>query len=180
MLGSTDLHDVNVSELIRRSGVSRPTFYFYFPTKYAVVATLVRHVFDDIFKAVGPWLEREPSDDPEATLRAGLTAAAELWTADPSVRAAHQHWHAAPELEQAWLGIMERFRATLEEQIRQIWGPDDPRDAQLHSSALIWASERILHIGSVRADPHLDTTAATVDALLAIWVPTLYNPATGG
>lgn len=175
MLGEVELGEFNVSELIRKAGVSRPTFYFYFASKYAVVAVLVERIFDEIFDAVGPWLDRSSSDDSETALRSALTAAAELWTGSPSIRAAHQHWQAAPELSDAWLAIMEHFRLALEGQLRQIWPIDDHRDPLLHSSALIWASERILHIGSVRADPNLSSTQSVVDALLALWMPVIYG-----
>src|SRR4051794_20816602 len=70
LLATVPLHDVTVADIIREAGVSRATFYFYFSSKFAVVAALLASVMNEIFESVR--VEREPGDDPETALRKGL------------------------------------------------------------------------------------------------------------
>jgi AcrR family transcriptional regulator len=175
LLATTSLTDLTVTQITDHAGLSRPTFYFYYPTKYAVVATLLDRVFAQIFEAVTPWLERDPGADPEPTLRSGLHAAAELWRSDHAIRAAHEHWHAAPELTNVWLAIMERFRTTLATEIARERQTGTPGlDAELLSTTLIWASERLLYITALGTDPTLTSSDQAVEGLLGLWLPTIY------
>src|SRR6476620_7621514 len=41
LLGERPLHEISVDDLARGAGISRPTFYFYFASKQAVLLTLV-------------------------------------------------------------------------------------------------------------------------------------------
>src|SRR6266508_2314099 len=41
LLEERSLHEVSVDDLARGAGISRPTFYFYFPSKEAVLLTLL-------------------------------------------------------------------------------------------------------------------------------------------
>jgi TetR/AcrR family transcriptional regulator, ethionamide resistance regulator len=175
LLATTSLTDLTVTHITDHAGLSRPTFYFYYPTKYAVVATLLDRVFAEIFQAVTPWLERDPGSDPEPTLRAGLHAAAELWSSHHAIRAAHEHWHAAAELTTVWLAIMERFRTTLATEIARERQTGTPGlDPELLSTTLIWASERLLYITALGTDPTLTNSDQAVEGLLGLWLPTIY------
>jgi AcrR family transcriptional regulator len=175
LLAATNLNDLSVTHITDHAGISRPTFYFYFPSKYAVVATLLDRVFGQIFDAVTPWLQRDRGSDPEPTLRAGLRAAARLWGSNHAIRAAHEHWHAAPELEKAWLAIIERFRETLATEIARERDTGTPGlDPELLSATLIWASERLLYISALGTDPTLTGSDRAVEGLLGLWLPTIY------
>jgi AcrR family transcriptional regulator len=178
LLATTGLHDLSVTQITDAAGVSRPTFYFYFATKYAVVATLLERVFEDISDAIQPWLEREPGTDPVPKLRASLRAGVRLWSSNHAIRSAHEHWHSAPELQEVWLGIVENFRQTLADEIQRVRTGENAvagMDPELLSSTLMWASERILYISARKVDPRLDTPEAAVEGLLAIWLPSIYG-----
>src|SRR6478736_4257002 len=41
LLGERSLHEISVDDLARGAGISRPTFYFYFASKEAVLLTLM-------------------------------------------------------------------------------------------------------------------------------------------
>ena len=47
LLEQRGLADISVDDLAKGAGISRPTFYFYFPSKDAVVLALVRQVIDE-------------------------------------------------------------------------------------------------------------------------------------
>jgi TetR/AcrR family transcriptional regulator, ethionamide resistance regulator len=179
LLQTHRLHDLSVSAIIEAAGVSRPTFYFYFPSKYAVVATLLQRVFDEILESVQPWLTRGEGESPEATLRTVLGMAAHLWHQHgAAIRAAQENAHADPELGAAWFAIMERFRVALCQEIRRARVASDLAcgiDPELLSATLIWSSERTLYMTTLGDDPHLATPEAGVDGLLAIWLPAIYG-----
>jgi AcrR family transcriptional regulator len=79
LLESQGLHELSVAAIVAAADVARPTFYFYFPSKYAVVATLLQRVFDEILETVQPWLSRPDGESPQTVLRGALQMAAQLW-----------------------------------------------------------------------------------------------------
>ena len=55
--------DISVDDLAKGAGLSRPTFYFYFPSKDAVLLTLLDRVIaeaDDSRRATARWTRRRP------------------------------------------------------------------------------------------------------------------------
>jgi TetR/AcrR family transcriptional regulator, ethionamide resistance regulator len=44
LLDERPLHEISVDDLAKGAGISRPTFYFYFPSKDAVLMTLIERV----------------------------------------------------------------------------------------------------------------------------------------
>src|SRR3989440_8537546 len=44
LLEERPLHEISVDDLAKGAGISRPTFYFYFPSKEAVLLTLLDRV----------------------------------------------------------------------------------------------------------------------------------------
>lgn len=47
LLEQRSLADISVDDLAKGAGISRPTFYFYFPSKDAVLLALVEHVINE-------------------------------------------------------------------------------------------------------------------------------------
>src|SRR6478609_10009072 len=47
LLEEQPLNEISVEDLARGAGISRPTFYFYFPSKDAVVLTLIDHMVEE-------------------------------------------------------------------------------------------------------------------------------------
>ena len=179
LLGEVPLQDLSVAQIIKRAGVSRATFYFYFSSKYAVVTGLLASVMDEIYEVMQPFVRREGNAIAEEPLRESLTAAAAVWSAHrASLRAVMEHWHAVPELRTLWLDVVNRFASGL------AIGIDRERDAGLAvngldsrmlGSALIWATERCFHVAGLGVDDDLPSEEAIVEALLAIWLGTIYG-----
>lgn len=178
LLAERNLHSLTASAIMERAGVSRPTFYSYFPSKYAVVARLLSEVFNEIFEQVSPWLVAEVDEGAELVLRDVLVRAAQTLQAhSPIFQAVHENAHAAPELAEAWSAIIDRFRAALSEQISaiRIVQGRSPDDAERLATALVWASERIFYLSTRGIDEAVSTSTEAVDALLMIWVPSIYG-----
>src|SRR3954449_12971565 len=67
------LHEISIDEIARGAGISRPTFYFYFASKEAVLLSLFERMLAEAEATRGDAMERL-AEDPAARLREGLTA----------------------------------------------------------------------------------------------------------
>jgi TetR/AcrR family transcriptional regulator, ethionamide resistance regulator len=182
LLAEHSFTDLAVSDILRTAAVSRGSFYFYFDSKQAVLAELVRRAVGRGHAAAEPWLA-SPTDS-IAALRAGITAGAELWQASaPVLRAIVENWHADPRLTELWL---EQMRTFTDATIAQIAA--DPRatqnlagqDIAAVASALTWLGERLYYLAATGTPP-FDDSDTLVGTLLHIWTSTLYaTPATSG
>src|SRR4030088_2909646 len=63
--------EISVDDLARGAGISRPSFYFYFPSKDAVFLTLIDRLVEQADAGRGDVLERL-AEDPRARWREGL------------------------------------------------------------------------------------------------------------
>ena len=63
LLEERALHEISVDDLARGAGISRPTFYFYFSSKEAVLLTLLDRMVEEARGRMGEALERF-SEDP--------------------------------------------------------------------------------------------------------------------
>ncbi len=68
LLGERDFADISIDDLARGAGISRPTFYFYFPSKNAVLLTLLDRVIEEAEAGTGDVLDRL-AEDPRARWR---------------------------------------------------------------------------------------------------------------
>jgi TetR/AcrR family transcriptional regulator, ethionamide resistance regulator len=176
LLAERSFGELAVSEILTAAGVSRGTFYFYFDSKQAVLAELVRRAVVQGHAAASPWLAAPA--DPVAALRAGTAAGAELWRASaPVLRAIVENWRTDPRLTELWLEQMQSFTDAAIGQISA-----DPRaleilggqDIQAVASALTWLSERLYYLAAIGTPPFADQDTL-VDTLVSIWAAVLYR-----
>jgi AcrR family transcriptional regulator len=182
LLAEVPLHDLSVAQIIEEVGTSRATFYFYFSSKYAVVTGLLARVTDEIYEVMQPFVRRRSDAVAEQPLRESLEAAATVWGAHrASLRAVMEHWHAVPELETLWLGVVRRFASGLAidiERERAAGLAPDGIDSRQLADALIWGTERCMYVAGLGADKNLPSESAIVEPLLALWLGTIYGPRT--
>jgi len=180
LLAGRSFGDLAVGDILTAAGVSRGSFYFYFDSKHDVLAELVRRAVAAGHAAAGPWLA-VPSD-PEAALRAGITAGAELWRASaPVLRAIVENWRTDPRLEALWTEQMQTFTDATVAQISA-----DPRarerlvgqDVPALASALTWLGERLYYLAATGTPP-FDDQDTLVATLLRLWMSALYADASG-
>jgi AcrR family transcriptional regulator len=176
LLADRSFGDLAVSDILESAGVSRGTFYFYFDSKQAVLAELVRRAVAQGHVAAAPWLAGPA--DPVAALRAGITAGAELWRASaPVLRAIVENWRIDPRLTALWTEQMQTFTDATVAQITA-----DPRAAQMLAgqdveavaSALTWLGERLYYLAATGIPP-FGNQETLVSTLLHIWTSTLYQ-----
>jgi len=165
-----------VSDILRAAAISRGTFYFYFDSKQAVLAELVRRAVAQGHAAAEPWLGQP--DNPVEALRAGITAGARLWQAGaPVLRAIVENWRTDERLTALWLEQMQSFtdaaiaQITADPSARQtLAGQDIPAVA----SALTWLGERLYYLAAIGTPP-FDDQEILIGTLLHMWTSALYR-----
>ncbi len=88
LLEQKSFADLSVSTISERAGVARSGFYFYFDSKYAVLAVIVAEAMEELDKLTHDFAPREPGEAPsEFAKRMVGNAAAVFSTNDPIMRA---------------------------------------------------------------------------------------------
>ena len=80
--------DLSVSTISERAGVARSGFYFYFDSKYAVLAVMLADAMAELDKLTHDFAPREPGETPEAFAERMVGSAAAMFASnDPVMRA---------------------------------------------------------------------------------------------
>lgn len=180
LLSTRTFDSLSVADIIAAAGVSRASFYFYFPGKQAALAELVRRAVGAGHEAARPWVEgggAGPAPDPRQALRAGIEQGAALWHANAGVlRAIVESWGSDPQLRELWLAQMATFTAatvaTIEadpEAMRRLAGVDVPALA----ASLTWLGERLYYLAACGVPP-FDDREVLVATLTHLWTSALY------
>ena len=181
LLTEKTLAAISVDELARGAGISRPTFYFYFPSKDAVLLTLLDRVVaeaDAAMRAV--FGAGEPG--PREAWRRAITAYYETFRRYRSLTLA---WAEArfsnAEVRRLWARVFDEWvqacAAGIEaERARGAAAAGVPaRDLAV---ALTSMNERVLY-ATFSGDGPAVAEADVVDVLLGVWLGAIYGPTTG-
>jgi AcrR family transcriptional regulator len=176
LLSEKPLHEIGVDELAAGAGISRPSFYFYFESKNAVLQALVAGVAEEMYAEAEGWLARE-DDSPEVTVSRSIEAAAQRWREHgPVLRAAVETWGSVPELRAFWEDIVRRFveqsAARISDERGVAAAPPGPEPHAL-ATALIWMNERCFYTSSLGTQPSLSDDEL-VPTLTAVWLRAIY------
>jgi len=179
LLADRQLRELSVADIVSEAGISRATFYFYFGSKYAVIASLLAAFTDEVFEAAVPFFERPADADPVEAIARSLEGAAQVWARRrPVLRATQQHWHAVPEIRGLWLDVVERltFAVAAEIEESRVLGvaPPGPESRQL-AAALLWATGRCLYINSLAVEQDLRAGGAALEPLVALWAGAVFR-----
>ncbi|MDL4819475.1 TetR/AcrR family transcriptional regulator [Actinomadura opuntiae] len=167
---------LSVADILAAAGVSRASFYFYFPSKQAVLGELVREAVAQGRQAARPWIDEER--DPVSALRAGVTDGARLWRDNAGVlMAIVENWASDEGLRELWLQQMDLFTDAAAARIES-----DPRargrlgslDTRSVAASLTWLGERLYYLAAA-AVPPFDDEKVLIDVLTNAWTSTLYG-----
>jgi AcrR family transcriptional regulator len=179
LLERVPLGDLSVAQIIDQAEISRATFYFYFSSKFDLVAGLLTNIMNDVYDVVRPFIERADDEPPDEALLRGLEAAAALWrTHRFALRAVSEHWNAVPDLRTPWLAVVDRFTDGISGEIdRQRAAGIAPRgvDSRELTTALLWATERSLYVAGLDVGCALRSEEEAVRALFALWRGAIYG-----
>jgi AcrR family transcriptional regulator len=177
LLETRSPQEVSVDDLARGAGISRPSFYFYFPSKEAVFLTLIDRLVEQADAARGDVLERLPQD-PSALWREGLSAFYEIFGAHRAVvRAGDELRHSNAEARELWGRVMESWIAdaasAIEAERARGAAPEGVPAREL-ATALVSMNERALHNTFAGEQPAL-AEDVVMDVLLSVWLSSIYR-----
>lgn len=182
LLAERGVDGFSVDDLARGAGLSRPTFYFYFASKEAVVLTLLDRVVDEANRAE---LTLDFAADPAGSWRSIITNIVQVFSRHRAVVAAAVRAHgSSPELRAQWAAAMERWIGQCTEIIRaerRRGAAPAGQPARELAVVLNQMNERVLAATFAGEQPAV-RERSVVDALLAVWLPAIYGataPAAG-
>jgi len=167
--------DLTVDEVMRRTGLSRPSFYVHFRDRHELVLRLVRHIEAELFTMSDRWY-KGTGDGPTLVREALEGVVAVYERHGPVLRALADAAADDPAVEQAYGALVQSFvDATAEHVTEQtargaVEPVDDPRAV---ATALIALNEGYLRmsLGKEPATPSCEV----IETLTTIWTRTLYG-----
>jgi AcrR family transcriptional regulator len=177
LLEDRPLAEISVDDLARGAGISRPTFYFYFPSKDAVLLT----VFERVLAEADATFEGRADDytvDPARAWRDGIYAFFEPLRRHLAVALAGVAATATnAEIRELWSTFMQKWigrTAAVITAERARGAAPDTVPAQDLAAALSLMNERAMFASYSAQKPALDEAAA-LDTLVHIWVTSIYG-----
>lgn len=93
--------ELSVSAISLRAGVARSGFYFYFDSKYSVLAQMLAEAAEELEELTHFFAPRQPGESPEQFAKRMVGSAAAVYTDnDPVVRACDAARHTDVEIQQ--------------------------------------------------------------------------------
>ena len=166
--------ELTVDEVMRRTELSRPSFYVYFTDRHQLVLKVVEHLGSELFTMSDRWL-RGDGEGPVIAREALDGIVAVYVEHGPVMRALADAAADDRGVEQAYTALVDSFiDATARHIDGEIAGGRIlPVDARETAKALVWMMERYLTLSLGREPP---TPAATAgDTLATIWTRVLYG-----
>ncbi len=180
LLEERTLAEISVDDLARGAGISRPTFYFYFPSKDAVLLTLLDRVFaeadakaDSALHGRNPDALVEPSD-----VWAGINALIEVFGSHRAVIVAGAAVRATnAEVSKLFAVFLQKWIGYTAESIqaeRDRGGAPDTIPAEDLAISLNLMNERAM-FAALAADRTAVSPDRLVDTLAHIWLNSIYG-----
>ena len=169
--------DISVDDLAKGAGLSRPTFYFYFKSKEAVLLSLLEPMIargDAEFEGA---TQRLPTD-PRRVWRNGIEAFFSAFGAHRAVaRAATEALATSSELRAVWSGYMQKWidqTATMITAERARGAAPETIPAADLATSLNQMNERTM-MATLSGEQPAVAEDRLVDTLTQIWVGSIYG-----
>jgi TetR/AcrR family transcriptional regulator, ethionamide resistance regulator len=172
---------ISVDDLARGAGISRPTFYFYFASKDAVLLTLLDRVVDEADAASRAAFDSAPADHREGWRRA-ITAYYETFRAHRALTLAWAEARSTnAEVRALWARVFERWvdlsAAAIEAERARGAAPAGVPARDL-AVALTSMNERVLY-GTFGGDGPAVAEDDVVTVLHDVWLRAVYGGSGG-
>jgi AcrR family transcriptional regulator len=181
LLAQKPLGAISVDDLARGAGISRPTFYFYFASKDAVLLTLLDRVVAEADASTRAAFE-VPASSPREGWGRAISAYYETFRAHRSLTLA---WAEArytnAEIRQLWAQVFDawvQLCATAIQAERDRGAAPPGRPARDLAVVLTSMNERVLYATFSGDGPAVDEDDV-VDVLLDVWLRAIYGTAPG-
>lgn len=179
LLEDRPLTEISVDDLAKGAGISRPTFYFYFASKDAVLLTLLDRLINEADTALEA-LDVTPDGDRDTMWRTGINVFFEAFGAHRAVsRAGAAAKTTNADVRELWSTFMEKwiaYTADIIESERERGAAPDTLPAVELSTALNLMNERTLFASFAGERPSVPE-ARVLDTLVHIWTTSIYGEA---
>jgi AcrR family transcriptional regulator len=171
--------NISVDDLAKGAGLSRPTFYFYFKSKEAVLLSLIEPVIATADAEIDDAIQQLPAD-PRRAWRNGINAFYTAFASHPALsRAASDALTTSAEIRAMWNGFMQKWidqtAAMITAERTRGAAPETVSAADLAIS-LNQMNERTMMAALAAEAPAIDEDRL-VDTLTHIWVSSIYGEA---
>lgn len=172
--------DISVDDLAKGAGLSRPTFYFYFPSKEAVLLSLIDPLIKRADTGFDGAVEHLPAD-PRRAFRAGITTFVEAFAEYPAMaRAGADALAFNDEIRTTWAASMRKWidqTAALITSERDRGAAPDTVAALNLATSLNLMNERMI-IATLSHEDGAVPRDELVDTLTHIWLTSIYGQGT--
>jgi AcrR family transcriptional regulator len=177
LLAERPLSAISVDDLARGAGISRPTFYFYFASKDAVLLTLLDRVVAEADAATQDAFRFRPTGRRDGWRRA-ITAYYETFRAHRALTLAWAEARSTnAEVRELWAQVFEgwvhRCAEAIEVERQRGAAPAGPPARDI-AVALNSMNERVLY-ATFTGDGPAVAEAGAVDVLLEVWLRAIYG-----
>ena len=172
LLAVRRLDELTVQEIVDEARISRQTFYAYFDTKYAVVASLVDEMGQAIYSAWQPFFREEGPVGRDELQQLGVLTLT-LWREQAALYSATiEGWHSDQEIHDVWNAVLVRFASALTTRLERV-RPLEPGDDML-VTAMINLYERCSYLAVATPDSTLGRSDEALAGMLAdVWIRSL-------
>jgi AcrR family transcriptional regulator len=174
LLRERPFRELTVDEVMRRTDLSRPSFYVYFRDRHHLVLKVVEHLGNELRRMSERWYTG--GGDGPAQAREAIQGIVDVYARNgPVLRALADAAADDPEVERVYGEIVQSFVDVTTRQIEseKAAGRILELDANETAKALVWMMERYLLLSLARRPPvPAETVAKTLGT---IWVRTLYG-----
>jgi AcrR family transcriptional regulator len=179
-LAERPFRDMSVDDLMRRTGMTRSTFYHYFRSLDEVAIALMRRVQGEMMDVAMPWINAGHDEDPVASVPRAIRAVAEIYARHgPVLAAIHEASFHHEAVQRAWRdGILEdwiraiaaQLHVQRERGVTRVENPEETARALLLMNTSVFV-ERL----GTQQPP--DSPASVAETLSQIWVGAIYPEA---
>jgi TetR/AcrR family transcriptional regulator, ethionamide resistance regulator len=178
LLRDRPLADISVDDLAKGAGLSRPTFYFYFPSKDAVLFTLFERVIIEADSALETMIANPPADL-KALWRIGINVFVETFGAHRAVSLAADAARTNKDVDELWSRFMQKWvdhTTTVIEAERARGAAPVTLPAYNLSAALNLLNEKVMLSSFADGRPSVPSEQL-LDTLVHVWVSSVYATA---
>ncbi len=177
LLKTKAFHEISIDDLAKGAGISRPTFYFYYESKEAVLLALLDEIVSQADGA-SDVARQLIADDPARFLRDALGAYLLGFGEHRAVSvAANEAGATNPQIRELWNRVRERWVATIADAIEaersRGAAPDGPPARDL-GVALLSMNEGTLYSTFAGEQPSIEEDRV-LDTLTHVWLQTIYQ-----
>lgn len=169
--------DISVDDLAKGAGISRPTFYFYFASKDAVLLSLMDPLITRADTGFDNAMDSMPTEPHEA-IRRGIEIFFSSFGSHPATaRAGAEAVNSSPEFRAIWAGLMQKWiglTAALINAERQRGAAPETLPALDLATSLNLMNEKMMMATLADDRPSVEHDRV-VDTLTHIWLTSIYG-----